>query len=344
MNSTRARVAVLGAYGHTGQFIVAELRRRGLVPILAGRDAERLRALGAAHPGVVVRVATVDDAGSLDRALTGAEAVINAAGPFCETAAPVISAAVRAGIPYLDVTAETEVVLDTVAAYGDQARAAGITVVPAVAFYGGLGDLLVSAAMDDWLTAERISIAYALSSWWPTEGTRKTGRVSARRRGGARIRYADHRLQVATGDAPVLPWTFPPPVGTRAVVAEFTMADSATIPTHLTVKDIDTYMTVEAVTELRAADTPTPVAVDESGRSDQTFLVDVVVSSAGSTRNAVARGRDIYAISAPLVVEAACRVLANPMPGVHSVGALGDARDILGALHPRHLTVELPDR
>jgi hypothetical protein len=344
MTNTPARVAILGAYGHTGQFIVAELRRRGLAPILVGRDSERLAALGATHPGAAVRSATVHDVGSLDRALAGADAVINAAGPFFDTAAPVIEAALRAGIPYLDVTAETEVVLDTVAAYSERARAAGITVVPAAAFYGGLGDLLATAAMGDWPAADRISIAYALSSWRPTEGTRKTGRVSARRRDGGRIRYADHRLQVATGDAPLVPWTFPFPVGTRTVVAEFTMADSATIPTHLRVRDIDTYLTVEAATELRAADTPPPMAVDESGRSGQTFLVDVVVSAGDSTRSAVARGRDIYAVSAPLVVEAACRVLAKPVPGVHTVGALGDARDILAALHPRHLAVELPDR
>ena len=45
-------VAVFGAYGHTGRFVVAELRERGFVPLLAGRDAGRLQALAAAHPGL----------------------------------------------------------------------------------------------------------------------------------------------------------------------------------------------------------------------------------------------------------------------------------------------------
>ena len=38
-------VAVFGAAGHTGRFVVSELRRRGLTPILSGRDAAKLNAV-----------------------------------------------------------------------------------------------------------------------------------------------------------------------------------------------------------------------------------------------------------------------------------------------------------
>ena len=34
-------VAVFGAYGHTGRFVVAELRERGYVPLLLGRDQDK---------------------------------------------------------------------------------------------------------------------------------------------------------------------------------------------------------------------------------------------------------------------------------------------------------------
>ncbi|WP_327402629.1 saccharopine dehydrogenase NADP-binding domain-containing protein [Streptomyces sp. NBC_01288] len=362
--ATPLHVTVIGAYGHTGRFVVAELRRRGLIPILSGRDPQRLAVLGELYPDLETRPATVDDPASLDRALAGAAAVINCAGPFASTAAPVIDAALRAGVPYLDVTAETEVVLDTIAAYGDRAREAGGLVVPAVAFYGGLGDLLATAAVGDWKTvdgdkgghgqgqgqghghghghADRISIAYALSDWRPTDGTRVTGQVSAGRRSGGRILYADGRLQSRSGDAPRADWMFPDPIGTQPVVGEFTMADSATIPTHLSVPDIDTCMTVSAVADLRSADTSGPVAVDDSGRSAQTFLVEVVARRDGQTRRAVAAGQDIYAVTAPLVVEATCRVLADPHrpSGVVTAGALADARGFLGALAPGHLTLD----
>ncbi|MGR3871352.1 saccharopine dehydrogenase family protein [Streptomyces graminifolii] len=340
--TTPARVTVIGAYGHTGRFVVAELRRRGLVPVLSGRDPERLAVLGESYPDLETRPATVDDPDSLDRALAGAAAVINCAGPFASTAAPVIDAALRAGVPYLDVTAETEVVLDTIAAYDDRARESGALVVPAVAFYGGLGDLLATAAVGDWRTVDRIGIAYALSDWRPTDGTRITGQVSSGRRSGGRILYADGRLQTRSGAAPRADWTFPDPIGTRPVVGEFTMADSATIPTHLSVPDIDTCMTVSAVEDLRSADTSGPVAVDDSGRSAQTFLVEVVATRDGETRRAVASGQDIYAVTAPLVVEAARRVLTDPHrpSGVVTAGALSDARGFLTALAPGHLTLD----
>ncbi|MET8041401.1 NAD(P)H-binding protein [Micromonospora sp. NPDC005215] len=120
------RVAVFGAYGHTGRFVVTELRERGFVPLPLGRDARKLAASGLPY-----RVASVEDPASLDQALTGVDAVINCAGPFASTAAPVIEAALRAGIPYVDVAAEIEANLDTFAHFTVRAKEAGGTVVSA---------------------------------------------------------------------------------------------------------------------------------------------------------------------------------------------------------------------
>ena len=101
--------------------------------------------LAAEWGEVAVRPATVDDPDSLDRALAGAAAVINCAGPFAVTAGPVVEAALRAGIPYVDVAAEIEANASMFADYAE-APEGDIPVVPAMAFYGGLGDLLVTAA------------------------------------------------------------------------------------------------------------------------------------------------------------------------------------------------------
>ena len=51
------------------------------------------------------------------------------------------------------------------------------------------------------------------------------------------------------------------------------------------------------------------------GRSAETFVVDVVVRAGGAERRVVARGQDIYAVSAPLAVEAVDRILDRPDPG-----------------------------
>jgi hypothetical protein len=330
---TGDRMAVFGAYGHTGRFVVAELLDRRFVPILCGRDAEKLRAL-AAGAGLDARVASVDDPALLDRALAGAAAVINCAGPFAVTATPVIEAALRAEIPYVDVAAEIEANVDTFTHFADRARAARTVVVPAMAFYGGLADLLTTAAMGDWRAADEVHIAYGLSGWHPTAGTRAAGRVSRQRRNGRRVRYTKGRLEYRDDDPPTLQWTFPAPMGTRAVVGEFSMADVVTIPSHLSIPEIQTYMTVEAARDVSAPDTPAPVAVDERGRSSQRFVVDVVVRAGGAQRCATAAGQDIYAISAPLAVEAVHRLLTGQAKtiGVASAGAVFDAPDFLRAL------------
>ncbi len=335
--ATNRSITVYGATGHTGRFVVAELVRRGWNPVVAGRDAIRL----AAFEEIGQHVASVDDPASLDRALAGSAAVINCAGPFARTAAPIIEAALRARIPYLDVAAEIEANLDSFASYDERARDAGIAVIPAMAFFGGLGDLLATAAVGDWPSLDRLSIAYGLSSWQPTPGTRAAGQVSRERRDGRRIVFADGKLEHRDGAAPVVDWVFPAPIGEQKAVAEFTMADTVTIARHIEVPEISSYMTLAAVTDLMNPDTAPPV-IDDSGRSGQTFLVEVVAHRSGLERRAIARGRDIYAISAPLVVEAVERLLSNPgLPaGVFSAGEIFDARDFLHSLSSGHLSLE----
>lgn len=335
-------ILVYGATGHTGRFVVSELRRRGWDPIASGRDRERLNALAAEEfGGVEVRHAVTDSARSLDRALAGAAAVVNCAGPFFWTAAPVIEAALRARIPYLDVAAEAEAVADAFANYDRPARDAGVPVLAAMAFFGGLGDLLATAVADDGQRIDQIDLAYAIDSWQPTPGTRAAGEVSRRRREGKRIAHREGRLLHHT-DAPLnTEWTFPAPVGTTEVVGDFTTADSVTIPRHLDVQDIRTFMSTSAVVDLTDPSAPPPTPADESGRSAQRFLVHLVAHSRGSRREAIASGRDIYAFSAPLIVEAMERVVrgAISQPGVLTSGQAFAARDFLQALPLDHLSI-----
>jgi saccharopine dehydrogenase-like NADP-dependent oxidoreductase len=303
-------VTVYGANGHTGQFVVRELRERGYDPILAGRSTGRL--------------ATVDDPAALDRALAGADAVINCAGPFATTAGPVIEAAARAGIPYVDVAAEIEANVDTFA------RTTDTVVVPAMAFFGGLGDLLATTAMADWTTADEVHVAYGLSGWHPTAGTLAAGAVSRERRGGRHVRYREGRLEYHDDEPPIEKWHFPQ--GPREVIGEFTMADVVTIPSHLAVPEVRTYMAVDAARDLSNGVVPERVA--------ETFVVDVIVRKGGAERRITASGRDIYAVTAPLAVEAVDRILTGRTrtTGVASAGAIFDAPGFLRALTP-HVTL-----
>ncbi|MEO3742114.1 saccharopine dehydrogenase NADP-binding domain-containing protein [Plantactinospora sp. B5E13] len=338
--ATIRNVAVYGAYGHTARFVVAELQKRGYLPLLLGRDQDKLQALVQEHPNLEARQASVDDPASLDRALDGTDAVINTAGPFALTAGPVVEAALRAGVPYVDVAAEIEANLDTFAHFAERARAAGTVVVPAMAFYGGLGDLLVTAAMGDWAAADEVHVAYGLSSWHPTAGTLASGVVSSQRRGGRRVRFTGGQLQYHDDALPTLEWSFPAPLGPQSVIGEFTMADVVTVPSHLAVPEVRTYMTAKAASDLFSPDPMAPTAVDERGRSAQTFVIDVLVRSGDTERRVAATGQDIYAISAPLAVEAVDRILTGRTraTGVVSAGAVFDAPDFLNALSA-HLTL-----
>jgi Saccharopine dehydrogenase NADP binding domain len=335
-------ITVFGAYGHTGRFVVAETRKRGWSPVLSGGDAAKLEAVAAMHGGLDVRPASLDSQVSLDRALGGSNAVINCAGPFAATAEPLIDAALRAHIPYLDVTAEVEVCADEFEKYADRAREAGIVIMPAMGFYEALGDLLATAAMGDWSAVDEICVAYALSSWKPTPGTRSTIRSTARRRGGRRLVFSNNRLELRSDPAPIVDWTFPPPIGTQTVEAEFTTPECVMIPRHLTTTEIRTYMTLAPLADLSDPDLSPPFGIDESGRSSQTFLVEAVARLGRAERRAVVRGRDIYAVTAPIVVEATQRILDGLVDraGVVAAGAVFDSRDFLESLSPEHLSVE----
>jgi hypothetical protein len=334
--SNRA-VTVFGAYGHTGRFVVAELHKRGWKTILSGRDAARLSKLAAEHSDAEARVASVEDDGSLDRAMAGASAVINCAGPFIDTATPIIEAALRSGIHYFDVAAEQAAVLAVFERFSGAARKAGVVIAPAMAFFGGLGDLLATAAMGDWSAADEILIGVALDGWKPTRGTRLTGQ----RNTGQSFIFSNGRLE-RSAPAPPRTWMFPFPFGQQNVVG-LSLAETITISRHVRTSQIHAYMNDAPIMDIHNPATPEPAAADESGRSAQTFLMEVIVRKAGAERRAVVHGRDIYAVTAPIVVEAAHRVVNGlaRSKGVVAAGELFDARDFLSSLAPAHLSFEV---
>lgn len=336
MTSNRT-ITVFGAYGHTGRFVVSELCKRGWTPILSGRDGAKLNAVGDAHQGLEVRISAMDDPASLDRAVSGAAAIINCAGPFLDTATPVIEAALRAGIHYLDVAAEQPAVLAVFDRFAEAARAAGIVIVPSMAFYGGLGDLLATAAMGDWAAADEICVAVALNSWQPTRGTRLTGRRNPDRH----FNFSNNQLE--RGDPPpARRWNFPAPFGSQDVEG-LSLAETILISQHLQTSEIRAYINAAPLADIRNPDTPAPTAADESGRSSQVFLVDVMVRKGSEERRMSTRGRDIYAFTAPLVVEAVERLLDGRArgSGVLTPGQAFDSTDFLRALVPEYLTFEL---
>jgi len=98
-------ILIYGATGYTGRLIARELRRRGIEPVLAGRDAVRLSVL-AEDLDLPFRASRLHSPEELDAALRGVSIVLHAAGPFSGTARPMLDACLRANAHYLDVTGE----------------------------------------------------------------------------------------------------------------------------------------------------------------------------------------------------------------------------------------------
>jgi len=129
------KLLVYGANGYTGT-LIAELLRESAIPaadiILAGRNAQAVAALAERH-GFDHRAFSLDTPSNIDAGLEGVAAVLHCAGPFSRTAAPMADACLRTHTHYMDVTGEVEV-FEALAGRSDEARSAGIMLMPGVGF------------------------------------------------------------------------------------------------------------------------------------------------------------------------------------------------------------------
>ncbi|MBS7779296.1 saccharopine dehydrogenase NADP-binding domain-containing protein [Acidovorax sp. CCYZU-2555] len=114
---------IYGAAGYTGSMIARHARASGLDIVLGGRDAAKLAPL-AAELGVPYRVFQADTDAAV-QALNGAHVLLNCAGPFAQTAEPLMRACIAAGVHYLDITAEIGVyrLAERLGAEAEKARA-----------------------------------------------------------------------------------------------------------------------------------------------------------------------------------------------------------------------------
>lgn len=122
-----------GAYGYTGRLIARDAVLRGLAPTLAGRDRDRVGAV-ARELGLDHRVFVLDRGEQATAAhLAGMALVLNCAGPFSATGAPMMDACLRARAHYLDITGEIAV-FEQAHDRDAQARSEGVVLCPGVGF------------------------------------------------------------------------------------------------------------------------------------------------------------------------------------------------------------------
>jgi short subunit dehydrogenase-like uncharacterized protein len=189
-----SRFLVYGANGYTGELIAREAVRRGLAPVLAGRNADAIGRLSA-ELGCESRIGGLDDPASLRQLLEGTGAVIHCAGPFSVTAEPMMRACLAARVHYLDITGEIDV-FEAAQALDAQAREAGSIVCPGVGFDVVPTDCVAAALKDALPDATYLALGFDSRSG-VSRGTARTTIEGVAR--GGRIRSSGQLVTVAHG-------------------------------------------------------------------------------------------------------------------------------------------------
>src|SRR6266550_6648973 len=145
---------IYGANGYTGQLIAELANNHGEKPILAGRNAAKVRAL-AEKLGLPWR------AFALDRPdLRDIELVLHCAGPFSATSRPMVDACLLARAHYLDITGEIDV-FESVLGRDEEARQRGIVLLPGAGFDVVPSDCLAALLKQRLPSATKLELAFA---------------------------------------------------------------------------------------------------------------------------------------------------------------------------------------
>lgn len=326
MSSAERPLAVLGATGYTGTLVCERAREVGLPLRLVGRRRPALERL--ARPDEEVRVADARDEAALIGAFDGAFAVASTAGPFLELGTKPVAAAIAVGAHYLDTNAEQPFARRVYEGFGDSADGRGVVLLTSFGFDYAVGDLAARIAAEGLEEPlDEVAVGYAVSGFLPSAGSRRTaGRMMAQ----PLVAYAAGRLVDSRFGATTRRFRFP--FGERTAV-EWFGTEPLTVPRHTQVRDVRSY--VRAPLAAAAAGRVAPLAAplvrlsgrlgpspSSAGRSRARFAVVAEARSGSAARRATLTGRDVYGLTALLVVRGAEALRAGEARGT---GALAPA-------------------
>jgi len=335
------RVAVVGATGYTGGLVVAELAGRGFGVVAIGRNPARLAALaGDAEPKVV----NVDDRVALAEALDGCRAVVNCVGSFLDHGEAVVESAVAAGVHYVDTCGEFPFLQRVFEVHDPAARAAGVAVVPGMAFYSAPADMAAAlAARALGRPPESVEIAYRLDGARPSKGTLRTNLRRATlpcpvREGGRLVnrRVGDDRRTFA----------FPEPYGPSSV-ARWPGGEVLTVPRHTGAASVSVFLGLPKAAAVvfrnprltaLAQKVGRVVVGDKTGgpseaaRARARFAVVAEARAGGDVARGIVEGHDLYGVTAAACGEAVHRLTAGGPVGALAPAEAFDPAGFLDAL------------
>lgn len=206
------RILIYGSYGYTGKLIVAECIRRGLSPMLAGRNVHALKEQ-AENAQLSYLAFPLEGAENVAQMLkkAGCDTVLHCAGPFIHTAETMAEACLQTGVHYLDITGEFEVI-EQMARKNERAQNAGIVMMPGVGFDVVPSDCLARFTYEQLQSTELLrlhilfkgsfsagSAATALEHFAKGSASRKNGIITSEKPGSKTSKvYFGSRLYKTT--------------------------------------------------------------------------------------------------------------------------------------------------
>jgi short subunit dehydrogenase-like uncharacterized protein len=326
-------VVVYGATGYTGRLIAAELAGSGLEFELAGRNRQKLEALaGELAIDVPLHAIATSETDALRDLFARASAVIACAGPFYRHGEPVLAAAVEAGTHYLDTTGEQPFIRRALEVYGPRAAEAGSAVMSGMGFDYVPGDLLAALVADGMGELDGIRLAYS-TRFQPTRGTMLSALDMIK---GGDLEWRDGRLQDAPQSVGRGRFDFGGDLGEQRMT-RYPAGEHITVPRHVKTRRVETMLSAASVAPGPLAPliarpaglamrTPLknlagrvvsrlPEGASPEARAAATWTVGCEARAGGRTRRGIISGRDVYGLTAALLVKGARLAAAGKLKG-----------------------------
>ena len=161
-----------GANGYTGRLIARMAKDYGLTPVLAGRNASALEAMGL-ELGLSYQVIDLSDKENLVAALRSFPLVLHAAGPFIHTAKSMVEACLETGTHYIDITGEIAV-FELLKRMDAAAKEKNIMIMPGVGFDVVPTDCMALFLKNQMPDAQSLKLAFASIGGKLSHGTATT--------------------------------------------------------------------------------------------------------------------------------------------------------------------------
>lgn len=307
---------IYGAAGYTGGMAAEHAASAGLNLVLAGREKDRTTLEAMARSlGASIRLFSVDDADAVATGLDGIRVLLNAAGPFANTAEPLMSAAIRAGAHYLDFSAELDTYREALA-LDARARAAGVMLLPgsggSVAMLGSLAGHAVARVRDARKISIALHVAGAMSRGSATSASRNIAPETLHLADGELVTHSPQEVRdfdFGSGPRSSFPVTLP---------------DLVTIHHATSVSDIETFVHVSAGAFPTGEVRQMPAGPTFEEREANRYHAAVEVTDAdGTVVRSLLDTVNGYTFTAMAAAEAARRVLAGEVrPGFQTPAGL----------------------